>query len=155
MHPVSDRLTNGSRARRVGFILAAIGLGLGWHLMIVVWRQLGHRSVIEVGALVFVCTVVPIAWFCTAAGLRLAFNRQNRYGSVVGPWTWRVLAMIFLLVSIAFVLIAAMQENLLFVVPAIGAISFAILSVRRARMLGHLVLGVLPSNTSLERTRER
>jgi hypothetical protein len=139
MHPADDHPANTVMARSIGLVSALLGLGLAWFSIIMIWRQLSIRGAVEIGVLTLVCVVFPIAWFCTAAGLRLAFNRPNRYGSIAGPWTWRVLAAIFVLVAIAFIAVAAMQKAPLFAAPAMGAAAFGILCFRRARMLGHSV----------------
>ncbi len=139
MHPANDHPGNTVRARSIGFVSALIGLGLAWLSMIKVWRQLNIRGAVEAEALAFVCVVLPVAWFCMAVGLRLAFNRPNRYGSIAGPWTWRVLATIFVLVAIAFIAVAAMQKEPLFAAAGLGAAASAILCFRRARVLGQLV----------------
>lgn len=138
MYPANDHPANTVKSRAIGVVSASLGLGLVWLSTIALWRQLGVRGAVEVESLALVCFVLPIAWFCMTAGLRLAFNRPNRYGSIAGPWTWRVLATIFVLVAIAFIAVTAMQKEPLFAIPALAAVAFAILGFRRARMLGHL-----------------
>jgi predicted N-acetyltransferase YhbS len=44
--------------------------------------------------------IVLITLFCVATGLRLTLNRPNRYGSILGPAGWGVMAVIFGIVGL-------------------------------------------------------
>ena len=154
MIPVRDQPANSIFARLAGVVFGIIGVGLGSLAAFIAWRQFESRGTIETAAAVLLVVLIPIAWFCASTGWRLAWNRPNRYGSIVRPWAWRTLAGIFLVFAITLVVFATMEAKLLSAWPALGAVAFALLCLWRARMLGRLVKLELPSNTSLERTRE-
>jgi hypothetical protein len=154
MLPLRDQPVGTIVSRLVGLAFAIIGLGLASLAAFIIWRQIESLGSIETVAAVLLIVLVPIAWFCTSTGWRLALNRPNRYGSIIRPWAWRTLAVIFLLLAITLVVFSSIEAKILSAWPAVGAIAFAFLCFWRARMLGRLVTPELPSNTSLERTRE-
>jgi hypothetical protein len=154
MIPLRDQPARQIFARLVGTAFGFIGLGLASLAAFIVWRLTVSRVPIGAAPVVLLIVVAPIAWFCASTGWRLALNRPNRYGSIIRPWAWRTLAAIFLLLAITAVVVSSIEGKLLSAWPALGAVAFALLCMWRARMLGRLVKPELPSNTSLERTRE-
>jgi len=154
MIPLRDQPTGTLVTRLVGFVFCIIGLGLASLAAFIAWAQLRSLGSLQATAVVFLVVIVPIAWFCTSTGWRLALNKPNRYGSIVRPWAWRTLALIFLLMAIALVVFSLIEAEFLTASPALAAVGFAFLCFWRARMLGRLVTPELPSNKSLERTRE-
>jgi hypothetical protein len=155
MIPLRDQPVGTIASRLVGLAFGTIGLGLASLAGFIAWAQLESGGSIQIAAAVLLIVIIPIAWFCTSTGWRLALNRPNRYGSIIRPWAWRTLATLFLIMAVILVVFASMEAKLLSAWPALGAIAFALLCFWRARMLGRLVKPELPSNKSLERTRER
>jgi hypothetical protein len=154
MIPIRDQPVGTVVSRLVGLAFGIIGLCLASLAGFMAWAQLESLGSIQMSVVVFLIVIVPIAWFCSTAGWRLALNRPNRYGSIVRPWAWRTLAIIFLALAIFLVVFASIEAKLLSAWPALGAVAFALMCFWRARMLGRLVKPELPSNKSLERTRE-
>jgi hypothetical protein len=155
MITLRDQPASSIFARLVGVAFGLIGLGLASLAVFIVWRLLESPGPIGLPPIMLLIVLAPIAWFCGSTGWRLALNRPNRYGSIIRPWAWRTLAAIFLLLAITVVVVSSIEAKLLTAWPALGAVAFSLLCMWRARALGRLVRPELPSNTSLERTRDR
>jgi len=91
LQPAGERME-----RWVGIVSSAIGIALGslllWFAVVVLTRGL----VAPVGAWVFMAVVGALTYFFTSAGYRLVRRIPNRYGSILSPRAWSVLAVVFL-----------------------------------------------------------
>src|SRR3954466_3228813 len=122
----------------VGGVLLWIGVAFGALLL---WFGYG----IFVGKppgyfwpLVFLGAVAAIALFCLSVGYRLFFNRPKRYGSILGPVSWWLLAGFWGLLTIGLAGVALITDvPLPFSIPTVFALiifsgSFAYYCVRGA-----------------------
>jgi hypothetical protein len=83
--------TEAALARLAGVVMLAIGVGLEALCLFVLWRALAHSPLRQAELPVFLI-LVALGAFCTLVGYRLAFNRPNRYQSVLPPLGWYALA---------------------------------------------------------------
>jgi len=143
-------------ARVAGVVLGGFGLGLSALSVFLIVRQLQLHGQLETGASVFLAILLPITWFCLSVGGRLTFSKPNRSGSILSPFGWLVLAVLFSVIALGFtILLARSGELQLFSGIALAA-AFAVWCWRaRSRVLKLHQHSKLPSNKSLERTRDR
>jgi hypothetical protein len=87
-------------ARLSGVILLVAGLGLASLSTWIVARQLTTRVDIERSVLLFCAIVAVVAFVCGTIGLRLTFNRPNRYQSLLPPFGWYTMASVFVLLGL-------------------------------------------------------
>jgi hypothetical protein len=89
-------------ARVAGAALLAFGLGLAALAVWMVERRLSLSGGLEPGVAAVIAVFAALALFCLLAGYRLLFDRPNRYGSLLSPLGWRVLATFFFALALAF-----------------------------------------------------
>jgi hypothetical protein len=120
-------------ARISGAVLLAFGLGIAALAIWIVERQLTLRGTIKLDAAAFVLGFGFLAWFCSAVGFRLAFNRPNRYNSILSPNGWLGLAVCLGILGIAAVVFNLQSAKYLEVGLAIVVAGVFIYGCIRAR----------------------
>jgi hypothetical protein len=85
-------------------ILGGVTLWIGVAFVaLLLWMAYGIASPnvrIEVWVVVLMGIIAAIALFCLVVGYRLFLNRPNRYGSILGPTSWRIVGGFFGLVAV-------------------------------------------------------
>lgn len=120
--------------RTAGGILLVFGLGLVALMIFLVERQLTLRGHIERGALVFLAVGCLLSLFCFPVGYRLVTQRPNRYGSVLPPWAWFLIAVLFGALAAAFFVLDPHSQEFTTVGIFTALFSFmAIVAARRAQ----------------------
>lgn len=109
----------------IGAVLLSFGLGLTALAAWMVERQMTLRGAIQPDAAVFIVVAGLISLFCLLVGFRLAFNRPNRYGSILSPTGWAILAILFALISCATFLLAVFTRGYVHIAGSIFAAWFA------------------------------
>jgi O-antigen/teichoic acid export membrane protein len=89
-------------ARLAGLVLLLFGIAVGALTGVGIERQLVYSGTIERSAVILLSVLVVVSAFCTFVGYRLVFNRPNRYGSLLSPNAWIVLAGVFATVGLLF-----------------------------------------------------
>jgi tetratricopeptide (TPR) repeat protein len=105
---VSDNLSQPQRLdtsqsallKVVGAILALIGGAAGALLVLLVFRLVRTYIAPDRGVLIFAAILFGVSAFCLNLGYRLVLNRPNRYGSLLSPGAWRVMALWFVMVTL-------------------------------------------------------
>jgi hypothetical protein len=110
--------------RLAGAVLMAFGLGLTALMAFLVERQLTLRGHIERGALIFLAVCGVLSLFCFPVGYRLITQRPNRYRSVLPPWAWLMLAVLFAATASMFFVLGAHSREL-----TLGGIFSAVFSL--------------------------
>jgi magnesium-transporting ATPase (P-type) len=82
----------------IAFLLAMF---LVWTLSWVLYNSNGSR-----GLWLFLATVFLLVWFFSLVAYRLLRDRTNVYGSVLPPKAWYIIAILFCVAGIAFVVLA-------------------------------------------------
>lgn len=93
-------------ARVAGGILLAFGVALVALVSVAVLRQVESVAAADATALLVIALLGVLSIFCLAVGYRLALNRPNRYGSMLSPPAWAVLAGAFALGGFGFAVAA-------------------------------------------------
>jgi hypothetical protein len=86
--------------RLAGGVLIAFGLGLSILAVWIVERQFTLQRGLQLDAVAMVLGFFLVAVFCLAVGYRLFFERPNRYGSMLSPSGWMVLAACLLAIGV-------------------------------------------------------
>ena len=111
--------------RFAGAALILLGLGATALALWITSFQVAEHKRLDTRFLIFVPAMALIAWFCLAVGWRLALDRPNRYGSILGPAGWRALALVSgVIAALIGVLITKRREFdmvPLAMLPAIGS----------------------------------
>src|SRR5688572_26763952 len=94
MDPMSKVL-----ARISGVVLLLAGLGLEALFIFIIERQLTLRGGVERSVLIASVILSIIGFACCLIGFRLAFNRPNRYQSLLPPFGWYAMALIFVVLG--------------------------------------------------------
>jgi hypothetical protein len=89
-------------ARAAGAVLLVFGVALGALGSVAVLRHIESIAAVDWTATLVLALFGVLSIFCLAVGYRLAFNRPNRYGSILPPAAWAVLAGIFGIAGLAF-----------------------------------------------------
>ena len=100
-------------ARVSGAVLLVFGIGFAALSLWMIERQLSLRGTIERDAAVFLAVASVLCAFCCTVGYRLAFNRPNRYNSILSPTSWTVLAASLGSISIGLVYLSLVQQQYL------------------------------------------
>ena len=87
-------------ARLSGVILLVAGLGLASLVTWIVARQLTTRVDVERSVLLFCAIAAVGAVLCGTIGLRLTFDRPNRYQSLLPPYGWHTMGSVFVLLGL-------------------------------------------------------
>lgn len=82
-----------------GAVLLVFGLWLEGLAMYAIERQVEFHRQIDLKLVYFLCALALPGYFCIAVGYRLAFNRPNRYQSILGPFGWYSLALVFAIIG--------------------------------------------------------
>lgn len=99
----AESQVNAVFAKIIGGVMLWIGVAfvvlLAWasYKVMIVGRAPGF------GALALLGVLAILAAFCSLVGWRLFLNRPNRFGSILTPRGWRVLAAMFGVLAIGFV----------------------------------------------------
>ena len=115
--------------RLFGSVLLAFGFALASLLILLLVRQVGRLS--ELVAVVGGATV--LSSLCLLLGYRLVFNRPNKYGSLLPPKGWRVLATCFGVVAALLGSTAVQNVDSTAAVAMLGAAALAYACVMAAR----------------------
>lgn len=91
--------TSKGLARLSGVVLLLAGLGLEALFALIVERQLTLRGGIERSVLIFSAIISIVGFVCCLIGLRLALNRPNRYQSLLPPYGWYTMALVFVVLG--------------------------------------------------------
>ena len=86
-------------ARLTGVTMLVAGLGLTLMIVWIVERQLTLRGTVEPSALIFSAVLTIVGLVCGVIGIRLTFNRPNRYQSLLPPLGWYAIASVFALLA--------------------------------------------------------
>jgi tetratricopeptide (TPR) repeat protein len=89
-------------ARVAGAVLLMFGASLGVLAGVGVLRRIESFAGVDRTAIVFIAVLGLLAAFCLAVGYRLALNRPNRYGSMLSPTAWALLAGLFGVAGLGF-----------------------------------------------------
>ena len=84
----------------VGGVLLSIGVAFGAFLLWFSYRVLLPKLPTDPWIFVFQAVVAVVALFCLSVGYRLFLGRPNRYGSILGPASWRILGGFWSLLTI-------------------------------------------------------
>jgi hypothetical protein len=122
--PALDR-ANQVIAKLSGMVLVVAGLGLAALATSIIARQFTMQADIENSALLFSAVVAIVALVCGTIGLRLTFNRPNRYHSLLPPVAWYAMAFVFALLGSGLGLAVARRGEYDQLVGAACAILFA------------------------------
>jgi hypothetical protein len=108
----AERQVNAVLAKIIGGVLLWIGvafLGLfvwALHKVVIIGRPLDTFAFVMLGVFAVLAT------FCALVGWRLFLNRPNRFGSILGPFGWRVLGTMFgVMAAAAFVHSVVLLRN--------------------------------------------
>jgi hypothetical protein len=86
-------------ARLAGGTLLAASLGLALLGVWILDRQLTLRGTVEPSVLVFTAVLTIVGLVCGVMGIRLTFNRPNRYRSLLPPLGWYAMTSVFALLG--------------------------------------------------------
>ena len=89
-------------ARVAGAVLLLFGVALGALGGVGVVRRIGSLAGVDWSAIIFIAVLGLLSTFCLVVGYRLALNRPNRYGSMLPPTAWAVLAGLFGVAGLGF-----------------------------------------------------
>jgi len=87
--------TNQVIATLSGFVLLVAALGLAILITWIVARQLVIAADMNRTVLLLSAAIAAVAGVCGTIGFRLAFNRPNRYHSLLPPFGWYAMAAVF------------------------------------------------------------
>lgn len=124
--------TDSRIARIAGVILFVFGIGLATLSVWIIERQLTFHGALSLDVLTVVLVLSVISLFCIVVGYRLAFNRPNRYGSILSPSAWIVLGAIFGILGLgttAYVVIFKLFDTQ-FITAVVSPFVFAVLCWR-------------------------
>jgi ATP-dependent Clp protease adapter protein ClpS len=138
-------------ARFAGGVLLAFGIVLAALVIWFVVRQFAAPGAIELAVAVSVVIVFTMSAFCSLVGYRLLLNRPNRYGSLLSPAGWRVLAAFFCIVGVALIPLAVWggHYQLLAASVGLGALGYGCVIAGRRTRLQPAPSTTFPPETSL------
>jgi hypothetical protein len=116
--------TNKLLARFCGAVLLLAGLGLAALVILIAERQLILRGGIERSVLIFSAIISIVGFVCCLIGFRLAVNRPNRYQSLLPPFGWYAIALVFVVLGPALRFLVIRQGDYEQLVGAACAIAF-------------------------------
>jgi hypothetical protein len=87
-------------AKILGGVTLWIGLAFVALLLWMLYKIASPNVRIEVWVVILLGVVAAIALFCLVVGYRLFLNRPNRYGSILGPMSWRIVGGFFGLIAV-------------------------------------------------------
>ena len=121
-------------ARVAGGVLLTFGIAVAILAIWIVERQLTLRGSLQSTAAALVISFSLISAFCVLLGYRLLFNRPNRYGSLLPPIGWLVLAICFGVTGVGIAVFAIWRgEYQLLVAPvALGVLGYRCVVAGRA-----------------------
>lgn len=85
--------------RLAGSVLCAFGVLIAVGLINVLWDAFTDTAVKPLDP-VLPLVLAPIGAFCLEIGSRLVLGRRNRHGSLMSPRSWRVLGVVFAVVTV-------------------------------------------------------
>jgi succinate dehydrogenase/fumarate reductase cytochrome b subunit len=148
VHPIVTRIA--------GAVLLASGILSAVLASWIVERQLEFHGALALRsppAVMVICFVL-VAAFCLMVGYRLLLNRPNRYGSLLSPTGWRLLASFFVALGVwlGAVAIPRGSYGFLVAIPPLGLLVYRCLIA--ARTAENNAQPRALSNNALEQTRE-
>ena len=94
----------------LGGVTLWIGVAFGALLFWLLYKLASPNVRVEVWVVVLLGVVAAIALFCLSVGYRLFLNRPNRYGSILGPMSWRIVGGFFGLIAVGLASVALFTE---------------------------------------------
>ncbi len=150
--------THATLARLAGGVLLGFGIALAIFSIWIVERQFAAGGAFQSTAAVLVISCLVISVFCFLGGYRFLLNRPNRYGSLLSPPGWKMLAACFCVLGIGLAVLAITRgdHQLLLAPVGLGILGYGCLlagrgaAVRRAPSQP-ISSRVFPPETSLSR----
>ena len=137
LQPIGPRVS-----RLAGVACLLIGLALA---LVFVWFLIAvlGRGTAAIGPIVFLAVVAGLSGLMLSVGYRLWATRPNRYGSLLSPAVWILLALVFLSASVAGLVLSFVSRDYRYLDGVIGAMLLSLLSYgaashfrRKARRFG-------------------
>lgn len=137
--------------RLSGGVHLILGVGLAGLCLFAVQRLFESGRLANPTNLVIVGSGALIALFCVVVGYRLAFDRSNRYQSILPPLGWYALAVVFLVSAVAVSIVSLLDARYVGVVSAAlgAALAYRCLKAGRQAAQRGTAGQVFPPGTSL------
>lgn len=122
LQPVGPRML-----RLVAVVCLLIGLALAF---VFVWFLIAMfgRGAITIGPIVFLAVVAGLSGLMLSVGYRLSAARPNRYGSLLAPAVWILLALVFLFLGVSALVLSIVSRDYRHLDVVAGTALFALLS---------------------------
>jgi hypothetical protein len=123
-------------ARLAGLVFFLGGLALGALSIAIVWRIFRQPDIAGTGLWLLAVAGI-IGYFLTSVGYRLTFDRPNRYQSILPPFGWYGLALVFGGLGVALIVPAIRKVEVLGIASVLGLATFAIMSYKAGRITAY------------------
>ena len=110
---LAERRVSALFAKGIGVVMLAMGIALAGLFVWATYKISSLNETPDFGAFVLLAIFGVLAAFCSLVGWRLALDRPNRFGSILSPAGWRLLAGIFAALAAGLIIFSAvlMRES--------------------------------------------
>lgn len=123
-------------ARLAGLVFFLGGLTLDALSIAIVWRIFRQPDIASTGLWLLAVAGI-IGYFLTSVGYRLSFDRPNRYQSILPPYGWYALALMFGGLGLALIIPVIRKVDVLGVASVLGLATFGIMSYKAGRITAY------------------
>lgn len=119
--------------RAVGVAALLVGVALAVLFAVGALKLTTRDEVAETTVLIFIAIVGVLAALFLSVGLRMTLNRPNRYGSLLTPGLWFLIAALFLASSVAGACLMVAQGRFAILEASVSALLLAALAALAGR----------------------